>query len=145
MLSCAAAGLVVLLDQLTAGLGLGVGVHAERLDAERVPNRPPEEVERPQPQGPDVGDVSRSHRPPTLSRPDGPAGLLHVEGDLIDELRLARERPLVAQALPQLQPQVRAVEIAVEIEQERLDAALGAPVVGVDADRERGPVPLLRR
>ena len=96
VLPSAAAGLVVLLDQLTAGLGLGVGVHAERLDSERVPNRPPEEVERPQPQGPDVGDVSRSHRPPTLSRPDGPAGLLHVEGDLIDELRFARERPLVA-------------------------------------------------
>src|SRR5215210_2652564 len=65
---------------------------------------------------------------------------LHVACDLGDELVLARERPLVAQALPQLEAEVTAVEVPLEVDEKRLDAPLGAAVVQVDADRRGGAV-----
>src|SRR3954454_12749600 len=61
--------------------------------------------------------------------------LLEVAGDLADEIRLARERPLVAEPPPELDDQPLAVEVALVVEQERLDAQLRAAVVRVDADR----------
>ena len=63
-----------------------------------------------------------------------------ISGDLLDELGFAREDGLVAEALPEFDDQPLAVEIALEVEQERLDPALGAAVVRVDADRDRGAV-----
>ena len=68
------------------------------------------------------------------------AGRLDVAGDLLHELGLALERALVAQPLPELDAQRAAVEVAVEVEEERLDPPLDAAVVRVDADRERGAV-----
>ena len=73
----------------------------------------------------------------------GGAGGLDVAGDLLHELGLAPERALVAQPLPELDAQRTAVEVALEVEQERLDPPLDAAVVRVDADRERRAV--LRR
>ena len=61
-------------------------------------------------------------------------------GDLRDQLGLALEGPLVAQALPELERQPLAVQVAGEVEQERLDPALAAAVVRVGADRDRGAV-----
>ena len=57
------------------------------------------------------------------------ARLLDVARDLSDEPILARERLLVAQAAPELEDQPPAVEVAVEVEQVRLDAPLLAAVV----------------
>src|SRR5688572_17968572 len=65
---------------------------------------------------------------------------LDVAGDLVDERLLALECPLVAQPLPQLDDQPPAVQIALEIEQVRLDPAFLAAVVRVRADRDRGAV-----
>src|SRR6266516_4340129 len=65
--------------------------------------------------------------------------LLDVPGDLLHELRLALERALLAQPPPKLHREPRAVEIALPVEEVRLDPALGAAVVRVDADRDRGP------
>ena len=64
------------------------------------------------------------------------ARLLDVPCDLRDELGLARERHLVAEPLPELDDEPLPVEIALPVEQERLDAPLGAAVVRVDADRD---------
>jgi hypothetical protein len=47
--------------------------------------------------------------------------------DLLDQLPLARERRLVAQPLPELDHEPLAVEIALEVEQERLDPPLVPP------------------
>ena len=74
-------------------------------------------------------------------RPCGALGLLDVARDLSDELLLALEGPLVPQALPELDDQPPPVEVALEVEQERLDPPLVAAVVRVDADRDRGAVP----
>ena len=75
------------------------------------------------------------------SRPDGGSGRLDVAADLGDELLLGGEHRLVAQPLPDLDDEPLAVEIAVEVEQVRLDPALGAAVVRVRADRDGGAVP----
>ena len=51
------------------------------------------------------------------------------------------KRLLVAQPLPELDDEPLAVEVAVEVEQERLDPPLRAAVVRVRADRDCGAVP----
>src|SRR3954447_11361635 len=79
-------------------------------------------------------------RPRDPSRALRAPGRLHVPGDLLDELGLAGERPLVADPAPELDDQPPAVEVAFEVEQERLDAPLVAAVVRVRADRDRGAV-----
>jgi len=56
---------------------------------------------------------------------DGSAGgprPLHVVLDRRDELRLRAERRLVPQPLPELDDQPLVVEVALEVEQVRLDA-----------------------
>src|SRR5712691_11396141 len=65
------------------------------------------------------------------------ARLPDVSGDLLDQLALAFERALVAQAPPQLEYEPLAVQIAFEVEQERLDAPLLAAVVRVRPNRDR--------
>ena len=70
--------------------------------------------------------------------PDGRPRRLDVAADLRDELLLRREDRLVAEPLPDLDDEPLAVEIAVEVEQVRLDPALGAAVVRVRADRDGG-------
>ena len=52
----------------------------------------------------------------------------------------SRRRALVAQPLPELDDEPPAVEVALEVEQERLDPPLAAAVVRVRADRDRRPV-----
>src|SRR5207245_2649996 len=82
---------------------------------------------------------------PKTCAPSGPvlggaprgARLLDVSGDLVDQIALAFERALVAQAPPQLEHEPLAVEIAFEVEQERLHAPLLASVVRVRPDRDR--------
>ena len=51
------------------------------------------------------------------------------------------EDRLVAEPLPQLDDEPLAVEVALEVEEERLDPPLRAAVVRVRADRDRGAVP----
>ena len=76
--------------------------------------------------------------PPGLRHgPDGGARRLDVAADLLDQRLLALEDLLVAQALPELDDEPLAVEVAVEVEQERLDAPLGAAVVRIRPDRDR--------
>ena len=65
---------------------------------------------------------------------------LDVARDLRDQLFLGREHRLVAEPLPELDDEPLAVEVAVEVEQVRLDAPLGAAVVRVRAHRDRRPV-----
>src|SRR5262249_37867171 len=72
-----------------------------------------------------------------LGGPHGLLRLLDVAGDLRHELLLARERALVAQPAPELDDEAPAVEVADEVEQERVDPALVAAVVRVHADRDR--------
>src|SRR4051794_25966261 len=67
----------------------------------------------------------------------GPGGL-DVGCDLLHELLLARERPLLAEPLPEREAERPPVEIAREVEEKRLDAPLDAAVVGVDADAHSG-------
>ena len=69
---------------------------------------------------------------------DGATRRLDVRGDRVDQLRLAREGTLVAQPLPELDHEPPAVQVAVEVEQVRLDPQRRAAVVRVDADRDRG-------
>src|SRR5204863_3011412 len=76
--------------------------------------------------------------PAALGRAFGGACRLDVAVDLSDELGLARKRLLLAQPLPELERQPLAVQVACEVEQERLDPALAAAVVRVRADRDRG-------
>src|SRR5207245_4544208 len=52
---------------------------------------------------------------------------------------LALERALRAQPSPQLEHEPLAVEIALPVEEVRLDPALGAAVMGIDADRDCRP------
>ena len=65
---------------------------------------------------------------------------LDVAGDLVDQRLLALEHLLVAEALPQLDDQALAVQVAGEAEQEGLDPQLVAAVVRVRPDRDRGAV-----
>src|SRR5262245_46516072 len=70
-----------------------------------------------------------------------PASLLRgldIARDLLDERGLRIEDGLVAKPLPHLDDEPLSVEVAFEIEEEGLDAALGAPVVRVRADRDGG-------
>src|SRR5437868_5126135 len=61
-----------------------------------------------------------------------------VAGDLVDQVLLAREGSLVAQALPQLDDEPAPVQVALEVEQERLDPPFVAAVVRVRPDRDGG-------
>src|SRR5262249_34825840 len=79
-------------------------------------------------------------RPRGRSRTAGRPGRLDIARDLRHELRLALERRLVTQPLPELDDHAPPVEVALVVEQERLDAPLVAAVVRVDADRDRRPV-----
>src|SRR5262245_1153345 len=63
-----------------------------------------------------------------------------VAPDLRHQLVLALERELVPQPLPELQPQLPAVEIAVEVEQEGLDPQLVADGVRGSTARARRTV-----
>src|SRR5512134_2853579 len=65
---------------------------------------------------------------------------LDVPGDLVDQPLLVGEDLLVPQPLPELDHEPAAVEIALEVEQVGLDPPLLAAVVGIRADRDRGPV-----
>src|SRR5690349_16213888 len=69
-------------------------------------------------------------------RPFGCARRFDVASDLLDEFRLAPERLFLAQPLPQLDDEPFSVEIALEVEQEGLDATLVAAVVRVCPDRD---------
>ena len=62
--------------------------------------------------------------PRGLARPHGGAGCVDVAGDLRHEGGLALEGLLVPEALPQLDDEPLSVEVAVEVEQIRLNAAL---------------------
>src|SRR3954469_1653169 len=77
-------------------------------------------------------------RPRDPSRTLGAPRLLDVAGDLRDELGLALEGLLVADPAPEFDDEALPVEVAVEVEQERLDAALVASVVRVRPDRDGG-------
>ena len=80
-----------------------------------------------------------------LCRPDGLSGRFDVAGDLVDQLLLGLEHLLVPQPFPQLDDDPLAVEVALEVEQVRLDPALLAAVVRIRADRDRGAVVERRR
>ena len=86
--------------------------------------------------------------PTYLRRSDRLSRRLDVAGDLVDQLLLAREHLLVAEPLPQLDDEPAAVEVAVEVEQVRLDPPLLAAVVR-DSCRSRsrpdGRAPRRRR
>src|SRR6266849_3170608 len=73
-------------------------------------------------------------------RPDRGPRPRHVPRYLRHELVLAAERPFVTEPLPELDDQPLPVEVAIEIEQVRLDPQLLAAVVRVDADRDRRPM-----
>src|SRR4051794_1678597 len=83
--------------------------------------------------------TSRS-QPSRLGRPRYRAGLLDIAADLRDELGLRRKGPLLTQVRPQLEHEPLAVEVAVEVEEVRLDPPLGAAVVRVHADGDGGAV-----
>src|SRR5690348_6544585 len=79
-------------------------------------------------------------RPPRTCGSDRPLRLprgLDVSRDLLDERGLALERLLVPQPRPELDRQLLSVQVALEVEQERLDAALLAAVVRIRADGDR--------
>ena len=78
--------------------------------------------------------------PPGLARPHGGPRRVDVAGDLRDQRVLALEGRLVPESLPELDDEPLAVQVAVEVEQERLDAPLRAAVVRVRADRDRRAV-----
>ncbi len=83
-------------------------------------------------------DPARGARPSSRSGerwPDGGPRRVDVTADLGDELFLRREHRFVAEPLPHLDDEPLAVEIAVEVEQVRLDPALRAAVVRVRPDR----------
>src|SRR5690242_16596298 len=61
------------------------------------------------------------------------AGCFDVLGDLRDELRFRLESPFVPEAQPQLDDEPLAVEVALEVEQVRLDPPLFPAVVRIDA------------
>ena len=65
---------------------------------------------------------------------------LDVARDLRDQLLLALERASSRSRSPELDDEPPAVEVALEVEQERLDAALAAAVVRVRPDRDGGAV-----
>src|SRR4029079_3976562 len=63
-----------------------------------------------------------------LTRSNCRSRRLDVERDLADEVFLALEGPLVAKPLPELDPELFPVEVAFEVEEERLDPTLAAAV-----------------
>src|SRR3954471_20145097 len=65
----------------------------------------------------------------------GALGFVHVTRDLVDQILLAREGPLVAQAPPELDDQPPSVEVAREAEQEGLHPELVTAVVRIRPDR----------
>src|SRR5215207_4465820 len=67
---------------------------------------------------------------------------LHVARNLVDQLLLGSEGAFVAQAPPELENEPLPIQIALEVEQEGLDAPLLAAVLRIDTDRDRGAVPL---
>src|SRR4249919_1459884 len=73
-------------------------------------------------------------------RPPCALGVRDVAGDLLHEGVLALEDRLVPEALPQLDHEAPSVQVAVEVEEIRLDAPLRAAVVRVRADGDRGSV-----
>ena len=73
-----------------------------------------------------------------LRRSDRLSGRFDVAGELIDQLLLAAEDLLVAEPPPHFDDEPAAVEVALEVEQVRLDPAFLAAVMGVEADRDRG-------
>src|SRR5918994_6152527 len=88
---------------------------------------------------PDAAELQGIPREPLHGRLGGPCRL-DVPPDLVDQLLLRDERALVSQPLPELEHEPLAIEIAVEVEQECLDAPLVTPVVRIDPDRDRGEV-----
>src|SRR2546429_479719 len=70
-----------------------------------------------------------------------PSGF-HVASDLLHELSLRRERALLAEPGPELEDEPLPVEVALEVEEERLHPALLAAVVRVRPDRDCGAVPV---
>ncbi len=74
------------------------------------------------------------------TRAASPNVLRDVERDLVDQILLAVKDALVPQPLPQLDHEPPPVQVALEVEQESLDAPLVPTVVGVRPDRDRGPV-----
>src|SRR5579885_2593287 len=82
----------------------------------------------------DAGRPQKSRRGRRLPRaPD-------VVRDRGDQLRLRRERRLVAELLPQLHDEPSSVQVALVVEEERLDAPFAAAVVRIRSDRDRGSV-----
>src|SRR3954451_7082481 len=81
--------------------------------------------------------TSRS-QPSRLGRPRYRAGLLDIAADLRDELGLRRDAPPPTRFPPHREQEPLAVEVAVEVEEVRLDPPLGAAVVRVDADGDGG-------
>src|SRR5439155_24414094 len=74
------------------------------------------------------------------ARPNGLPSGFHVEADLCHELVLRRERALVAESGPELDDEPLPVEVALEVEEERLDPPLLAAIVWVRSDRDRGAI-----
>src|SRR4029453_13196712 len=70
--------------------------------------------------------VVESRPPPAPARPD-------IAGDLLDESRLALEHRLVAEPLPELDDEPSSVQVALEVEQVRLDPPPRPPRVRVRA------------
>src|SRR5512134_737143 len=72
--------------------------------------------------------------------PAGALRSLDVGGDLGDQRGFRLEHRLVPEALPQLDDEPLPVEVALEVEEVRLDPALGAAVVRIRPDRDRRAV-----
>src|SRR3954452_5941388 len=64
-----------------------------------------------------------------------------VLSDLLHQRLLARKHRLLAEVGPQLDDEPLPVQVAFEVEQERLDPPFGAAVVRVYADRHGGAMP----
>ena len=81
----------------------------------------------------------------TSSVSDQRADLVHVAVHLLDQRLDGVEAPLAAEALEELQPQLLAVEVAVEVEQERLDEQRRGRSRTSGARRSRPPPSTPRR
>src|SRR5205085_358091 len=86
----------------------------------------------------DRGQNLRSLRLFGRAGPDGRPRPPDVVVDRRDELRLGAEGRLVAEALPQLEDEALPVQVALEVEDERLDAPFGPAEVRIRPDRDRG-------
>src|SRR5581483_1072112 len=82
----------------------------------------------------DAGRARNSRRAPRLPR------AADVVRDRLHQIRLGSERSLVAELLPELHHEAPLVQVAVAVEEERLDAALAAAVVRIRPDRDGGAV-----